>query len=125
MEVSTLLLIKDDPVATTKWTMGRIVQIHSDADGLVRVVTVKTADSLRMPLCKICLLPIRAPEPQDDRVCKRVIIADGDLTSLFVTRDEASSMFGFLPCIELSLEIENIKRGSAKTLQYSAAFLRA
>jgi len=72
MEVSTLVLIKDDHVATIKWTMGRIVQIYSDADGLVRVVTVKTTDSLRRSLRKICPLPIRAPEPQDDRVCKRV-----------------------------------------------------
>jgi len=67
VEVDTLMLIKDDHVASTKWTMGRIVQVHPGADRLVRVVTVKTADStLRRPICKICPFPERASESQDN-----------------------------------------------------------
>jgi len=32
VEVGTLVLIKDDHVATTKWTMGRIVQAQVPTD---------------------------------------------------------------------------------------------
>jgi len=35
-----------------------------------------------------------------------------------------NNLFGFLPPIELSLEIESIKRGPVKTLQYYVAFLK-
>jgi len=67
VEVGTLVLIKDDHIVSTKWTMGRIVQVHTGADGLVRVVMVKTTDStLRRPICKIWPLPVRALESQDN-----------------------------------------------------------
>jgi len=34
-------------------------------------------------------------------------------------------LFGFLPFIELSLEIENIKQGPVKPLQYYTAFFES
>jgi len=42
VEVDTLVLIKDEHVASTKWTMERIIQVHPGANGLVKIV--KTAD---------------------------------------------------------------------------------
>lgn len=54
-----LVLIKNSLLLPSKWELGRIVQCHAGADGLVRVVTVKTATSeYKRPIVKICLLLI-------------------------------------------------------------------
>lgn len=41
-----------------KWKMGRIIQLHPGADGVTRVVTLKTATgTMKRAVTKICLLP--------------------------------------------------------------------
>jgi len=103
VEIDTLVLIKDDHVDSTKWTMGRIVQVHPSTDELARVVTVKMADSiLCSPICKIC--PCTSiGTPRRRRFVSGCIMADGRPRILFVPTDEAGGKFGFLPLIELSL----------------------
>ncbi|XP_076301722.1 uncharacterized protein LOC143219731 [Lasioglossum baleicum] len=53
-----LCLILNEATPPTRWPLGRVEQVHAGADGLVRVVTVRTATSvLARPIAKICLLP--------------------------------------------------------------------
>ncbi|XP_011883969.1 PREDICTED: uncharacterized protein LOC105571107 [Vollenhovia emeryi] len=53
------LVLKNSTLPPCKWELGRITQCHTGADGLVRVVTVKTAGSeFKRPIVKICCLPV-------------------------------------------------------------------
>ncbi|XP_046802094.1 uncharacterized protein LOC124418771 [Lucilia cuprina] len=55
----SLVLIADERYPPMKWPLGRILEVHPGPDGLIRVVTVKTASStLKRPLVKICPLPV-------------------------------------------------------------------
>ncbi|GFR17483.1 integrase catalytic domain-containing protein [Trichonephila clavata] len=53
-----IVLIKEEGPPGT-WPMARVLQAHPDNDGLVRVATVKTKDSIyKRPVHKLCKLPI-------------------------------------------------------------------
>jgi len=53
-----LCLIRNEITPPTRWPLARIVDIHPGEDGLVRVVTVRTASSeLKRPVVKLVLLP--------------------------------------------------------------------
>lgn len=59
LETGMLVLIKDDIQPPTKWAMGRITQVHRGPDGLIRVVSLRTAgSSCTRPIRKICPLPL-------------------------------------------------------------------
>ena len=63
LQPGALVLLKDELLPPARWSLGRIVCIHPGSDGLVRVVTVRTATSeFRRPVTKICPLPV---EPSD------------------------------------------------------------
>ncbi|XP_058839042.1 uncharacterized protein LOC131694586 [Topomyia yanbarensis] len=65
VEVGKLVIIQDDNQPPLRWKMGRIHAIHPGDDGVVRVVTLKTATGmLTRPVEKICILP--AAEFVDD-----------------------------------------------------------
>ncbi|UYV82903.1 hypothetical protein LAZ67_22001336 [Cordylochernes scorpioides] len=54
IKIGTLVLLKEDNLPPLKWRMGRINQVYPGEDGLVRVVSVKTADGdLRRAVAKI------------------------------------------------------------------------
>ncbi|XP_055633682.1 uncharacterized protein LOC129774019 [Toxorhynchites rutilus septentrionalis] len=58
IQTGKLVIIKEDNLPPLRWKMGRIEEIHPGSDGIVRVVTLKTATgSLRRPIEKICFLP--------------------------------------------------------------------
>ncbi|XP_046145647.1 uncharacterized protein LOC123988932 [Osmia bicornis bicornis] len=44
--VGQLVLVRDDRYPPSKWPLGRITEVHLGPDGLVRVVTVRTATSI-------------------------------------------------------------------------------
>ncbi|GFQ89530.1 DUF1759 domain-containing protein [Trichonephila clavata] len=53
-----IVLIKEEGPPGT-WLMARVLQVHPGNDGLVRVATVKTQDSIyKRPVHKLCKLPI-------------------------------------------------------------------
>ncbi|XP_036347617.1 uncharacterized protein LOC118756995 [Rhagoletis pomonella] len=53
-----VVIIHDSNSPPTKWRLGRVTQCHPGADGLVRVVKLKTADGeLVRPIAKLTLLP--------------------------------------------------------------------
>lgn len=59
IEKDLLVLIKDDNLPPTKWMLARVLDTHKGQDGLTRVVTVRTKNSVLVrPITKICVLPI-------------------------------------------------------------------
>lgn len=57
--IGALVLLKEDNTPTLHWPMGRILETHPGEDGVVRVISVKTRNSvLKRALNKVCLLPI-------------------------------------------------------------------
>ncbi|XP_038107025.1 uncharacterized protein LOC119766508 [Culex quinquefasciatus] len=63
IEVGKLVVIVDDNLPPTRWKLARISEVHPGADGVVRVVTLKTATKLiKRPVEKICLLPLDEEE---------------------------------------------------------------
>lgn len=59
LNIGDLVLIRHENFPPTKWPMGRILELHPGKDGLTRVVTLKTQQSiLQRPITKICRLPI-------------------------------------------------------------------
>lgn len=56
---NTLVLIRNDNLPPLKWDLARIICSHPGPDGVVRVVTLRTAHGQCMrPVSKICPLPI-------------------------------------------------------------------
>ncbi|XP_062538615.1 uncharacterized protein LOC134206889 [Armigeres subalbatus] len=59
IEIGKLVIIREDNQHPMAWKMGRIIAVHPGADGVVRVVTLKTESGiLKRPVEKLCLLPI-------------------------------------------------------------------
>ncbi|XP_071055028.1 uncharacterized protein [Onthophagus taurus] len=57
-QIGQLVLIRDERLPPAKWSLARILQIHSGADGHARVATLKTANStLVRPFAKLSILP--------------------------------------------------------------------
>ena len=55
----SLVLITAESTPRTQWPLARVIKIHSGDDGLVRSVTLKTANSeLKRPIAKFVLLPV-------------------------------------------------------------------
>lgn len=58
VERGDLVILKDDNTTPSQWQLARIIDTHSGADGLIRVVTIKTPTAtLKRPIVKICQLP--------------------------------------------------------------------
>ncbi|KAH9630208.1 hypothetical protein HF086_010714 [Spodoptera exigua] len=58
-EIGHIVLIKADNLPPAKWMMGRIVDKHPGTDGVTRVYSVKSGDSVvQRPFNKLCYLPI-------------------------------------------------------------------
>ncbi|XP_029672102.1 uncharacterized protein LOC115240850 [Formica exsecta] len=54
-----LVLIKQQGLAPLQWLLGRVQEIHTDSDGVVRAANVRTAKwSFIRPLSKFAILPI-------------------------------------------------------------------
>ncbi|XP_071056934.1 uncharacterized protein [Onthophagus taurus] len=57
-QIGQLVLIRDERLPPAKWSLARILQIHSGADGHARVATLKTANStLVRPFTKLSIFP--------------------------------------------------------------------
>lgn len=59
IQVGALVLLMEDNAPPLCWPLGRIVQVHPGSDNIVRVVSVKTKNSvLKRAINKVSLLPI-------------------------------------------------------------------
>ncbi|XP_033227806.1 uncharacterized protein LOC117179797 [Belonocnema kinseyi] len=67
IKVGTLAILKDNSMTDTSpmlWNMCRVIETHSGRDGIVRVVTVKTANGMyKRCVTKLCPLPTDVSDP--------------------------------------------------------------
>lgn len=57
MKPNDMVVVRDDNLPPSQWTIGRIVETFPDKEGLVRTVKIRTASSVLLrPLTKICIL---------------------------------------------------------------------
>ncbi|XP_064396444.1 uncharacterized protein LOC135343372 [Halichondria panicea] len=55
--VGDVVVLKEDNLVTSQWPLARIMETNAGADGLVRVVTLKTKDGIyKRPVTKVALL---------------------------------------------------------------------
>lgn len=53
-----LVVIKNDLVPPSHWKLARVIETHPGVDGVVRVVTLRTAQgTIKRPVVKVCPLP--------------------------------------------------------------------
>jgi len=56
--IGDLVLVKENNLPTLVWKKAVIIDMHTGRDGLVRVVTIRTATgTFKWPIAKICVLP--------------------------------------------------------------------
>ncbi|XP_055522923.1 uncharacterized protein LOC129717103 [Wyeomyia smithii] len=61
----SLVVIRDDNLPPTRWRIARIIETHLGRDGVVRVVTFRTANGIvNRPLDKICILPMATEDDE-------------------------------------------------------------
>lgn len=59
IKLDSLALIAEDNSPPGQWLLGRVVELHPGADGVVRVVTLRTkSGTLKRNIHKICPLPL-------------------------------------------------------------------
>ena len=56
-QVGDIVVIKEDNLVSSHWSIARVVKTSPGADGMVRVVTLKTKDgTYKRPVTKVPLL---------------------------------------------------------------------
>lgn len=76
IEKDRLVLLKDEDAPPMSWRTGRIIELHPGADGITRVVTLRTANGIfTRPVSKISLLPI---EPLSSTIASSIGTASSD-----------------------------------------------
>ncbi|XP_018407562.1 PREDICTED: uncharacterized protein LOC108783489 [Cyphomyrmex costatus] len=59
LAVGTIVLLMDEQNPPSKWTLGRVTELHKGNDNVARVATVKTAHGIyKRPIRKLCALPL-------------------------------------------------------------------
>ncbi|KAH0808728.1 hypothetical protein GEV33_014063 [Tenebrio molitor] len=59
LDVGTMVIIRDDNLPPLLWKMGRVAALHPGSDGIVRVISVKTASGItKRGINRVCVLPI-------------------------------------------------------------------
>lgn len=68
LKINDMVVVKDDRLPPNKWKLGRIMDTHPGADGLVRVVTVRTeCGTYKRSISEICKLPVQNTLKEDDQ----------------------------------------------------------
>lgn len=68
MAVGQLVLIKEDNLPPSRWSLERITRTFPGKDGLVRAVEVKNAEStVSRPIHKLCLSPVDTDMDQQEQ----------------------------------------------------------
>lgn len=66
LTIDTLVVVKDDNSPPLRWSLGRVIAVHPEPDGLIRVATVRTStDIFKRPVNKLYLLPIEVVNSDD------------------------------------------------------------
>ncbi|XP_055856002.1 uncharacterized protein LOC129919180 [Episyrphus balteatus] len=57
--VGDLVLVRDERLPPTQWPLGRVLEVHTGEDNLVRVATIRTQSSIyKRAISKLVVLPI-------------------------------------------------------------------
>jgi len=57
--IGNLVILRDEHTPSYRWKLGRIIELHQGRDELVRVVSIKTANSIvKRAINKLCNLPV-------------------------------------------------------------------
>ena len=57
LTIDDLVIVREDNLSPLKWKVGRVVELHPGADGLIRVATVRTSSGeLKPSIAKVCKL---------------------------------------------------------------------
>ena len=60
IEVGDVVLLCENNLPPNVWLLGRVIKVHNGLDNLIRVVTLKTQNSiLDRPIVKLCPLPLQ------------------------------------------------------------------
>ncbi|XP_011313314.1 uncharacterized protein [Fopius arisanus] len=63
LRIGSLVLLTDERFPPTKWPLARVTALHPGSDGLTRVVSIRTAQTmLTRPIAKLVILPISPSE---------------------------------------------------------------
>lgn len=62
LQIDDIVIIKDEGMPPARWKLGRVTKVHPGSDGVIRVVTVRTASGseIKRPTLKLCVLPTEA-----------------------------------------------------------------
>lgn len=61
IRIGDVVVIKNSKLPPASWLLASVIDVHPGEDGLVRVVSLKTATSIfTRPITKICPLPVQA-----------------------------------------------------------------
>ncbi|XP_065084798.1 uncharacterized protein LOC135707008 [Ochlerotatus camptorhynchus] len=60
LAVGSMVMIQEESLPVLKWSLGRVVDIHPGADGMVRVASVRLPSGTvtKRAISKLCILPI-------------------------------------------------------------------
>jgi hypothetical protein len=59
LDIGTMVIIRDDNLPPLLWKVGRVAALHPGSDGIVRVISVKTASGItKRDINRVCVLPI-------------------------------------------------------------------
>ncbi|XP_072392211.1 uncharacterized protein [Diabrotica undecimpunctata] len=65
IQTDTLVLIKERNLPTLNWCLGRVELLHPGADGVTRVVTIRTSKGLiKRAVTNICSLPVPSDQSE-------------------------------------------------------------
>ncbi|XP_063837161.1 uncharacterized protein LOC135086305 [Ostrinia nubilalis] len=91
-KVGDIVLIKEDGLPPCRWFYGKIVDEHPGQDGITRVVTVKSKNSLiKRPTNKICVLPVMSYF-QNPRLARIMEAVDAEKDSSCFEEPKQTSM---------------------------------
>jgi len=61
LKINDLVLLRDDNLPPLKWKTAQVIDTHAGRDGLVRVVTLRTASGIvKRSITKLCKLPVNS-----------------------------------------------------------------
>ncbi|XP_025992254.2 uncharacterized protein LOC105204996 [Solenopsis invicta] len=67
IKIDDLVLLQDDNLPSLKWKTGRVIDTHAGKDGLIRIVTVRTATgTTKRSIAKLCKLPVNDMSDEKD-----------------------------------------------------------
>lgn len=67
LRVNNLVLLKEDNFPPLKWKLGRVTEVHTGKNNLVRVTTIRLATGIsKRAIIKLCKLPVNDTLDKDD-----------------------------------------------------------